>query len=59
MSGVVEIGEYAFYDCSALSALELGKLEIIGRNALFVYCKFVRSSATAEAYHNCRLGCAG
>ncbi len=38
MTGVTEIGEYAFFNCFALSELEFDKLEIIGEGA-FAFCK--------------------
>jgi hypothetical protein len=42
MRGVVEIEEFAFNECNALSELEFGKLEMIG-NFAFTGCESLRS----------------
>jgi hypothetical protein len=42
MQGVIEIEQYAFYRCFALSELEFDKLEIIGRS-VFSQCTSLRS----------------
>ena len=42
MHGLIEIGDFAFFHCYALSELELDKLEIIG-NFAFVKCNSLRS----------------
>ena len=42
MTGVIEIEQWAFYNCHALSELEFGKVEIIGEGAFF-RCKSLES----------------
>ena len=59
MTCVVEIEKFAFYNCSALSELELDKLEII-RDHAFAVCRSLRSinmssirSVETYAFQNC------
>ncbi len=52
MTCVIEIGEYAFNNCSALSELEFDKLEIIGHGA-FDHCKSLKSINMTSARRVC------